>query len=109
MLGLYLTRLDASGGYRVPSNCSGGLIPLDIGIPACAAIGWSGVTRLIPPDIDGWRGGFRWTSDEQGMDPSAAAPLADAGGVAMPGIPTSQLFLWFVYPFHVSGYDQSIY
>ena len=49
----YQTRLDASGGYRVPSVCSGGPIPLDIGIPACTAIGWSGIARLIPPDIDG--------------------------------------------------------
>ena len=33
-------------------------------------------------------------------------PRADAGGVAMLGIAPSRLFLWFVYPFHVSGYDQ---
>ena len=40
------------------------------------------------------------------MDPSAAAPRADAGGVATRGVAHSRLFLWFVYPFHVSGYDQ---
>ena len=52
--GLDRSRLDVSGGYSVPSDCSGGPIPLDIGIPACIAIGWLGVARLIPPDIDGW-------------------------------------------------------
>ena len=79
---LYLTRFDESGGYRVPSDCSGGLIPLDIGIPAYAVIRWSVVARLIPPNMDGWWGGNRWTFDEQEADPSAAAPRADAGGVA---------------------------
>ena len=48
MFGLDQTWLDTSGGYHVPSYCSGGPIPQDIGIPECAVIGWSGVARLIP-------------------------------------------------------------